>query len=477
MTLLDSGRKPGLAAGATCAFWFLYFVVATTSGFGWQTTWHNEQRAAQIVLLSATALVAAWSLRHISAVNFFLGIPRSLWWFLALGLIAAGAARFPGHSLAEISLFVALLGLVLVVWLTASRFSPRMFAWAAIAIGAAHVTGVLTRYATAISISRPLDLDVILLGYANPRFPSALYALLIPFLASAAVAVHERKSIRVVAFVVLIALWSVNLALTSRAIFFSYVVAAPILLFLVGSARVRSMLLALVASFVLGAVLYWLMFFLVPAWAGLSTGEMLRSREALSGTSGRLDLWAAATELIASAPVLGVGPMHFAAVSHPYGAHPHNSILQLASEYGVPATLLFGYVAWKLIQTSAGAIRQSAADKNSLGAPALLAVIVAATYSLVDGNYLMPVSQTAFAMCLGLLLAKTSPLGLGTTGSLIVSPWAPRLAGVILAASAIYLSVYAAATVRDGTPAPGGYSLPRFWEQGFIGKAGDERMR
>lgn len=463
--------KAGLLVGPICVVWFVGMLVATTSGFNWLSTWHNEQRAVQVVLLAMTALLAPSCARPFLRDVRFPGRSGGLTCFLALGLISAGAASLPVHSLAEIALLGALIGLVVVVWFAASQLPTRFVSLAAIGLAAAHITGVLTRYLTAVFLGQPLGVDVLLLGYANPRFPSAFYSLLIPFLAFAACKTDERRSIRAVAFVVLCTLWTVNLALGTRAIFFAYVVAVPIFVAFIGAKRARTMLWALATSFILGLLLYWLMFILVPFWAGLSAADLMRGQADLSGTSGRLSLWQAATSLIVAHPILGVGPMHFASVSHPHGAHPHNSIFQLASEYGVPATLMLGYIVWKLFHTSARAIRRNDPNAARACVPAFLALIVAAIYSLVDGNYLMPVSQSAIAICVGVLLAGTFPLSAALPETLNSSPWPSRLAGVVIATSGIYLSAYAVATIGDGTPASGAYSLPRFWEQGFIGRA------
>lgn len=41
---------------AVASLWLVYFVFGTTSGFGLDATWHDEQRFLQTVLLAITAL-------------------------------------------------------------------------------------------------------------------------------------------------------------------------------------------------------------------------------------------------------------------------------------------------------------------------------------------------------------------------------------------------------------------------------------
>jgi putative inorganic carbon (hco3(-)) transporter len=60
---------------------------------------------------------------------------------------------------------------------------------------------------------------------------------------------------------------------------------------------------------------------------------------------GRIDFWERSLEMIASNPVLGIGPANFEVVTRsqqfPYGISQHEAYLQMASEVGVPAALLY----------------------------------------------------------------------------------------------------------------------------------------
>ena len=59
------------------------------------------------------------------------------------------------------------------------------------------VLAVTVRYGASLHIGKGLDLSVFMLGYANPRFASALYAVLMPFVAAVAV-VPETNVVRYV---------------------------------------------------------------------------------------------------------------------------------------------------------------------------------------------------------------------------------------------------------------------------------------
>jgi len=60
---------------------------------------------------------------------------------------------------------------------------------------------------------------------------------------------------------------------------------------------------------------------------------------------GRVDMWQESVRMIAGHPILGIGPANFQVVTispkYPYGISQHEAYLQMASEAGVPAALLY----------------------------------------------------------------------------------------------------------------------------------------
>src|SRR6267154_969577 len=151
----DRARWTDVVSVVLLAAWFLYLLLAPTVGFGWIESWHNEQRAAQIALLAATALgFCAMALDR----RYRLRLPRIHWIVVAAVALAQYGA-------------LLLLG--------------------------AYALGVGVRYAAAVSLQRALDPDVLLLGYANPRFPSALHALLIPLVAGLSADPGQKRSVRI----------------------------------------------------------------------------------------------------------------------------------------------------------------------------------------------------------------------------------------------------------------------------------------
>ncbi len=152
-------------------------------------------------------------------------LPTLLLIFLSLGVISALRAQFVFAALAEVSMFALLAILAMLTARVVSTDVARYVRWArwfALLFATAYVLGVATRYLAAVNLERAIDLDVLILGYANPRFPSALHAVLIPFLALTVLEKTELRSLRVGAGVVLSFIWAINLGLGTRGIWFAY---------------------------------------------------------------------------------------------------------------------------------------------------------------------------------------------------------------------------------------------------------------
>jgi O-antigen ligase len=135
---------------------------------------------------------------------------------------------------------------------------------------------------------------------------------------------------------------------------------------------------------------------------GILTSTVLRDQ-----TNDRISLWKQAWSMIQTYPWLGVGPMHYAWYPNAIAAHPHNSILQLAAEWGLPATLLllslavYGMFCW--LQRF-NPITLQATNNQHLAVVLFFTLIANACYSMVDGVIVMPLSQVMMAVILGLML-------------------------------------------------------------------------
>lgn len=97
-------------------------------------------------------------------------------------------------------------------------------------------------------------------------------------------------------------------------------------------------------SALIGLGIYLLFYVLLPLALGLQPFGFLFSvvgRTIENPDSSRWPLWVRAWEIVMAHPWLEAGPLHFAHFGRDLqiGAHPHNWVLQIACEWGIPALL------------------------------------------------------------------------------------------------------------------------------------------
>jgi O-antigen ligase len=468
-----TGIEPFMAR-TILSLWLVYLLFAPTLGFGWINSWHNEQRAIQIILLAATGLAYGFSCRRPQKRDKTSpwSLPTLILVFLGLGVLSALNAKFVFAALAEVSL-VALLAILALFTAQAVATDPPKFAnwarWFALLFATAYALGVATRYLAALNLERAVDLDVLILGYANPRFPSALHALLIPFIAATASEPRERRWLRLIALIILSTLWAINIGLGTRGIWFAYAIGLPLTALLLDSNSVKRSIVVIAKSCLIGVFLYFVFFKLIPSVVG-SASAVSSPMDNLSSVTGRDVLWRTSLEALLSAPLLGIGPMQFASHSSHMGAHPHNWVLQIASEWGLPALFV-----WVLALVHFGkAVTRSPAKAEIV--PPVMAITVCLSLGLVDGNLVMPISQSSAFLVLGLLLgllqcndAKASDQVRENSRALIVTGTFCLLAVVIVTSYAyMTLAAQPASVSRFHRTNPGEWLLPRFWEQGLL---------
>ena len=112
--------------------------------------------------------------------------------------------------------------------------------------------------------------------------------------------------------------------------------------------------------------------------------------------------------MIQTHPWFGVGPMHYAWYSIGT-AHPHNSVLQLAAEWGLPATLLMlvlaGYGVFCWLKRFSSVALEAIPETDPYGVVLFFRLAGQATcYSMVDGVIVMPLSQVMMAVVVGMML-------------------------------------------------------------------------
>lgn len=114
---------------------------------------------------------------------------------------------------------------------------------------------------------------------------------------------------------------------------------------------------------------------------------------------GRLGLWHIAIAHIQAHSWFGIGPQHYPLFPSPNKIQPHNSVLQIASEWGVPAAIfaliLFFNGIWQWFKTL---------NKTPLELSLTTTFLAGSFYSLVTGMIVFPLGQLMFAFSMGWLM-------------------------------------------------------------------------
>ncbi|WP_175545566.1 O-antigen ligase family protein [Chitinimonas taiwanensis] len=384
----------------------------------WDIASYDLHRSFQLIALCFVCLIPL-SFRSATRVPDALK-NRALLLFgiFLLGAISALSSLRPFIAILEVSVWLTLclLAVGIARWRSGQ---PDVDRWLILFFLAAVVGNTLTffdEYLSALIFNSFVSDAKMFPGYGNIRVFNHIQTLLIPACLFADRCMPRGRYYYVL-FIVISALWmSLAIITGARATLLAVVVSALIcgVAFGVqGRAYLSRLTVFLVAGFLMWLVLYGLL-----PWA--LHGEMAFSYPMLrSGLSTRDVLWNKAFDLAMAHPWIGVGPMHFASYPNPVASGPHNFLLQLLSEWGVPATLLFFsfivLLIFKQYVCTRNAVRQERKD-------AWLDIVIFATIlawlvdSLFSDSMTMPGPQLWLAVLLGWSWGRNYDLLDSTTG-------------------------------------------------------------
>ena len=208
-------------------------------------------------------------------------------------------------------------------------------------------------------------------------------------------------------------------------------------------------------------------------------------RFARYSSSGRDWLIERSMELAVAHPWLGVGPAHFSVynqLSSVPSAHPHNLILQIAAEWGLPAATLLLYLIWRFIREQfylaqyVPATFDSASNIRSALKVPLLATLFAVIFaSMLDGIHVMPLSELIGTPVLGLMLAINMSVEnqqpqfhlcckKGLVAALVILCWGILIFSIFWQRDCLTYPIRAERLIGGQI----GNDNPRFWVQGRI---------
>ncbi|MCY1292818.1 hypothetical protein D9M70_420590 [compost metagenome] len=361
-------------------------------------SWHNQQRVGQIFLI---VLATVWCLtsKEKSRLGF---VPTVL--LLGVGGLAIVSCARASQSLwafTEFALFVGCCSIVYAVKGLRERYGRRAD-FCILGLLVAIVVGLLLKfivsYISAAFLRGPIDSLLLFDGFSWPRFLGQFQTLSLPLLILPALIGSRWSGWSILLCTVW---WFATIAAGTRASWLGMASVVFIIPFLFRDGKRFSLLQ--VACFLVGLLGYKIFMDMVPWVLGLSTGNLAEDRLSFS-MSGREVLWAAAWSIFLEHPWLGAGPMHFAEIAHPFGAHPHQALLQWMSEWGGVSTLLvfllLGRGVWMFYQ---GAMRTQSEDASlaALKVCLMASFVASAVHAMFDGSLVMPYTQTWLAILIG----------------------------------------------------------------------------
>lgn len=369
--------------------------------------WHHDnQRLLELTMLTFVLLAAVFNRekpyfyqREYKKTCYAFTI------FLILASFSALLAQSPRYAITEVCVFTALSYFsILIARLYIKNkdiFIKRLIyaIWAAILL---YLFAFYVGYISAIISKIPLPWPHPFTGFSNIRTFNQYQLWSLGLASLPLLAFNLKNSLRYGLYIALTLWWVLLFYSASR---------GALLAWLVGIITIAAIYQKLawplirlqLFNMATGFCAYFMLFKLPPILNGstLVTGTVLRET-----TSGRLDLWHQAVILIKGSPWLGIGPMHYAWHTT-ISAHPHNSVLQLAAEFGIPAALImlaiagYSFYGW-IKKFSLEKVETANKLDKQLTVILLFTLITSAAYSLVDGVIVMPLSQVMMFMVIGL---------------------------------------------------------------------------
>lgn len=402
-------------------------------------TYHDSHRLLELTLILLTlaySAIAGQCWTKVVAVDNKISIGISL--ILALACVSALLAHSPRQAVLEISMFVGLSYLALSIALQylekSDLFVKRLCytLWLGallylVSFYVGYVTAILSK--TALSWPKPFS------GFTNIRSFNQYQLWGLGLIYLPLLTFDIKRATRLGLSIALCLWWVLLFYSASRGVLIAWFF-GMLTTWLVYKKLAWPFLRMQITSLITGFLGYEFLFKIIPnsLALNLATSSVLRQT-----TSDRTDLWARALSLAYEHPIFGIGPMNYPWYNASL-SHPHNSVIQLACEWGLPATLIMllitGYAVYCwLKQIGANKIKNESNFNCNLVIVLLFSICTNFAYSMVDGVIVMPISQVLMATIIGLTIAVYASLS-KTTPPLIATrtKTEPVLATILIVA-------------------------------------------
>ena len=455
----------------------LYLVIAPVWYPAIAARMYDNARLLQLGVLAMVMLsLALPAIRNAVADAWFvLGhLPRVL-----LAVMVAGGATSAAFSGAphvgalEVALMTQLVLLFLVVSAAVRELREKAESAVVVAIACGAALVGIKFWVTQLSYmleGKQFPWTSPFLDFANVRFFNQYQAYTLLLIPLAAGLPGTSRTWRIVVYFVAANFWALQWMTDSRAVWIGAAAGAITVVALMRHGRIAWLGQHALLG-VAGALIYALFSQLVASAPGATAVSGVRSAVEFGSQSDtdRIAMVSISLNMLREHTLLGIGPgqwgLNQGVVKN---AHPHNSALQLVSEYGPLAGAAGVALAILLLLFAIKALRAQTREKaNPVAACLCAALVMGLTDSLFSGNLTMPHSQVLLFVIAGWLVGRsqmeTVPAG-GRTG------WRPEklaLVGVAMLAMCT-TTILAFEYVNVVKPMPGNLQprYPHFWQYG-----------
>ncbi len=382
---------------------------------------YDRKRVIELTTLLAILFIS--SLKKYSEYRGRGKIRSSLISLFLLGLISCLLANSPKYAAIEAITFFALIA-------TAFQIAPswrhagycKFATLSLLIIMALAETQFLSTYVAYLVSRASFSIHDFFPAFANVRFFNQFQIWTLPFvslLLSEARHISNSKRYNNVVWPLAILWWCLFFTTESRGAFVA-ITAGYAFTYILIKCRDKRFYIDTVTACLIGFLFYKLLFTVIPDLLNDGASTPSVPPEMRNTTYDRIILWKRAYDIIINNPFFGAGPMHYAWSDNSTfrGAvnnnHPHNSLLQWASEWGLLSLFivlyLLGYAAKKWFEKYSGEhINNLKLHKYKLVVAVTISIISAFVYSLVSGVIVMPTSQLTAMLPISLMIYLYNP--------------------------------------------------------------------
>lgn len=381
---------------------------------------YDGKRVAEIslVLLTFILLSASATVQNLFIKSILPGNPAILVTLLILFLLGCASAFLspaPQRAFIEI---ISLFSLLLVSLQCAQtwRLFPKIIPWVISALLLSFAIQELrffSYYAAFLLTKSSFSFYDFFFTFAHPRFFNQYQLWTLPLLTLVLLVDHpalKNPRLRFSLWSLAIVWWGMCFTTNGRGAIVA-VIASFIITLLIFRKQAWSFLKITLLLMLLGAAFYQILFHLIPF---LITDETVHSVKNNAQTfairmtsSGRTTaLWPTAIQFITENPWLGIGPMHYSAWNgEEILAHPHNSLLQIAAEWGLPSLAIFVFLLYRVFhgwcrRFNVHSLKDQQNNLNLAIIAITFSLCSAFIYSLFGGVFIMPMSHlTGMLVC------------------------------------------------------------------------------